>query len=218
MDGLLFDSEALYQRAIAAAAAEGGYDLSAASSLMIGRPVVQSTVILLEHYGPAFPVDAFFEAMFRHFDRMAATDLALKPGVIELLDALDQLQLPRAIATSSGHPRVQAHLDLHQLGRRFHAIVGHGDYAASKPAPDAFLLAAERLGVEPRLCLALEDSPNGVRAAHAAGMMTVMVPDLIEPTEEIRVLCSFVAHDLHEVRRSIFNAKEGREDGRRRPS
>jgi beta-phosphoglucomutase-like phosphatase (HAD superfamily) len=150
MDGLLFDSEALYQRAIALAAAEGNHDLRAASPLMIGRPVVQSRLILLEHHGPSFPVDAFFESMFRHFDRLAATDLALKPGVLELLDTLDQLQLPRAIATSSGHPRVQAHLDLHQLGGRFHAIVGHGDYAASKPAPDAFLLAAKRLGGLPQ--------------------------------------------------------------------
>ena len=65
-------------------------------------------------------------------------------------------------------------------------------------------LAAERLGVEPRLCLALEDSHNGVRSASAAGMMTVMVPDLLDPTDEIRALCAFVAHDLHEVRRVIL--------------
>lgn len=67
-------------------------------------------------------------------------------------------------------------------------------------------MAAEWLGAEPRLCLALEDSHNGVRSACAAGMMTVMVPDLLKPTDEIRALCSFVARDLHEVRRIILSA------------
>lgn len=206
MDGLLFDTEALYQRAIAAAAAEGGHDLTSASSLMIGRPVDQSRRLLLDLYGTVFPVDEFLVAMFRHFDLMVATHLTLKPGVVELLDTLDDLQLPRAIATSSAHHRVQDHLIAHNLGGRFHAIVGHGDYTASKPAPDPFLVAAEWLGAEPRLCLALEDSHNGVRSACAAGMMTVMVPDLLKPTDEIRALCSFVARDLHEVRRIILSA------------
>jgi HAD superfamily hydrolase (TIGR01509 family) len=117
---------------------------------------------------------------------------------------LDELRLPRAIATSSLPHNVRHHLAAHGLIGRFHAIVAHGDYAAGKPAPDPFLMAAERLGVEPRLCLALEDSFNGVRSASSAGMMTVMVPDLLEPTDEIRALCSFVADDLHVVRRLLL--------------
>jgi beta-phosphoglucomutase-like phosphatase (HAD superfamily) len=83
-------------------------------------------------------------------------------------------------------------------------IVGHGDYEAGKPAPDPFLKAAERLGVEPRLCLALEDSHNGIRSASSAGMMTIMIPDLLEPTDEIRELCTFVVRDLLDVRRLIL--------------
>ena len=75
-----------------------------------------------------------------------------------------------------------------------------GDYARAKPAPDPFLTAAERLGVAPQDCLALEDSHNGVRAAHAAGMMTIMVPDLLDATEEMQTLCVRIARDLHEVR------------------
>jgi len=93
----------------------------------------------------------------------------------------------------------------HGLAERFDAIVGRGDYAAGKPAPDPFLKAAERLGVEPRLCLALEDSHNGVRSACAAGMMTVMVPDLVPPTEDIRSLCIAIAADLHGVRELLLN-------------
>jgi beta-phosphoglucomutase-like phosphatase (HAD superfamily) len=87
---------------------------------------------------------------------------------------------------------------------RFDVIVGRGDYEHGKPAPDPFLAAAQRLGVEPRSCLALEDSHNGVRSASSAGMMTIMVPDLLEPTDEIRELCSFVFSDLHEARRLIL--------------
>jgi len=137
---------------------------------------------------------------------MASTRLSLKPGAIELLDALDDLRLPRAIATSSAHHTVEHHLTAHNLAGRFHEIVGYGDYASGKPAPDPFLKAAERLGVEPRLCLALEDSHNGVRSASSAGMITIMVPDLLEPTDEIRGLCTFVARDLHEVRSLILGS------------
>jgi phosphoglycolate phosphatase-like HAD superfamily hydrolase len=108
------------------------------------------------------------------------------------------------IATSSARHTVEHHLTAHNLAGRFHEIVGHGDYASGKPAPDPFLKAAERLGVKPRLCLALEDSHNGIRSASSAGMMTVMVPDLLEPTDEIRGLCTFVARDLLEVR-SLIN-------------
>ena len=79
-------------------------------------------------------------------------------------------------------------------------MVCRGDYEHGKPAPDPFLKAAERLGVEPRLCLALEDSHIGVRSASAAGMMTVMVPDLLEASEDIRRLCVLVVPDLHDVR------------------
>jgi HAD superfamily hydrolase (TIGR01509 family) len=205
MDGLLFDTETLYQRAIISAAVEGGHDVTSAIHLMMGRTWHQSRELLRDHYGPAFPVDEFMTSMVRHFDLMAATNLSLKPGVVELLDTLDDLRLPRAIATSSAYHRVQHHLAAHDLVGRFHEVVAHGDYAASKPAPDPFLKAAKRLRVEPRLCLALEDSHNGVRSASSAGMMTVMVPDLLEPTDEIRELCTVVARDLHEVRDLILS-------------
>src|SRR6202011_3732198 len=134
--------------------------------------------------------------------------LAPKLGALELLDTLDQFGLPRAIATSSSRRTVERHLTAHNLMGRFDAIIGHGDYERGKPAPDPFLKAAERLGVEPYLCLALEDSHNGVRSASSAGMMTIMVPDLLEPTDEIRGLCSFVVRDLREVRALFLAAIE----------
>ncbi len=93
---------------------------------------------------------------------------------------------------------------------RFHAAVAGGDYARSKPFPDPFLKAAEVLGVDPTHCLALEDSHNGIRAAHAAGMMAVMVPDLLEPNEEMHALCVRIIESLHEVRDLIAASEDVR--------
>lgn len=209
MDGLIFDTEALYQEAFLAAATAGKYDLPAALiKRTIGVPWVQSRVFLLERMGTDFPIDQYFEQMIAHFEMLAATQLRLKPGVVELLDFLDELALPRCIATSSAHSTVQSHLSAHGLTGRFHAVIGHGDYAASKPAPDPFLTAARRLGVEPAFCLALEDSYNGVRSASAAGMMTFMIPDLLSPTPEIESLCTGVVSDLHAIRPLILTASE----------
>ncbi len=211
MDGLLVDSETLYQEAILLAAAEGGYtiDLEIVGR-MTGAPWPLTRALLLGHFGDSFPVDTFVEVWLRHYRVIAETRLVLKAGVVELLDALDALRLPRAIATSSSHATVQHHLTATGIVGRFDAIVGAGDYASGKPAPDPYLLAAERLGVAPALCLALEDSHNGVRSAHAAGMMTIMVPDLLEATAEIRELCTLVARDLHEVRRLVLAAAAGK--------
>jgi beta-phosphoglucomutase-like phosphatase (HAD superfamily) len=117
------------------------------------------------------------------------------------------LRLRCAIASSSSRQTIERHLTAHGLSGRFDEIVGNGDYEKGKPAPDPFLKAAERLGVEPSFCLALEDSHNGVRSASSAGMMTVMVPDLLEPTDEMRQLCAFIASDLHEVHRLMLMAK-----------
>jgi beta-phosphoglucomutase-like phosphatase (HAD superfamily) len=212
MDGLLFDTEVLSQEAIQLAAAEGGHEVAIdVFKRTVGLSWAQSRALLLSHFGEAFPVDQFQEAWVRHFWMIAETRLALKLGALELLDTLDQFRLPRAIATSSSRRTVERHLTAHNLLGRFAQIVGHDDYEKGKPAPDPFLKAAERLGVEPHLCLALEDSHNGVRSASSAGMMTIMVPDLLEPTDEIRGLCTFVARDLHGVRRAVLAAIERQE-------
>ena len=205
MDGLLFDTEALYLRAFHAASDEGGHGLTTELFMLtIGGtwPTVQT--VLTDAHGADFPLDDFRAAWHRHAERIAADGVPLKPGALALLDTLDSLGLPRAIATSSRHETAREHLIEHALVHRFHTVVAQGDYAASKPAPDPYLLAAERLGVPPAVCLALEDSHNGVRSASSAGMMTVMVPDLLPPTLEIRALCVFVATDLHQVRDAVL--------------
>lgn len=200
MDGVIFDTEALYQRAYVEASAQGGYDVPlSVIQLTIGVPWVRGRGLLLDRLGERFPVDAYYDRMTDCFLALSATELRLKPGVRELLDLLDDLDIPRCIATSSAHHTVRDHLAAHQLTHRFRTVVGHGDYENSKPSPDPFLVAAERLGVPPSFCVALEDSHGGVRSAAAAGMMTIMVPDLVPPTDEIRGLCHSVVDSLYDV-------------------
>jgi HAD superfamily hydrolase (TIGR01509 family) len=208
MDGLLFDTERLYGVALQSASAALGCAVSHDVFVrLIGTSWTANKALLRQHYGPGFPTEELETVWMEHFHGLIETDLPLKPGALELLDVLDELELPRAIATSSSRRTVQHHLDFHGLAKRFHQVVAHGDYTAGKPAPDPFLKAAERLGVEPGLCLALEDSHNGVRAAVAAGMMTIMVPDLLPPSAEIEALCTLVVGDLHDVRRLIAPAR-----------
>jgi HAD superfamily hydrolase (TIGR01509 family) len=200
MDGLIFDTEPLYRDAIIAAARDGGHDMPLGLYLnLIGLSVEATRTLLSERFREGFDFDVFWTMASKRFYEMAASQLRLKAGVVELLNFLDDARLPRAIATSSRHEDVRHHLSTHGLLDRFQAIVAHGDYARGKPYPDPFLKAADRLGVEPKLCLALEDSYNGVRAASNAGMMTIMVPDLLEATPEMEKLCICVARDLHQI-------------------
>jgi HAD superfamily hydrolase (TIGR01509 family) len=207
MDGLLFDTEALYEQAMTAAGREIGVELTAEffrSTIGSPWPVVRQR--MLERFGPDLAIDAFVAAERRLFGELSHNRSLLKPGVLELLDQLDALGLPCAVATSSSRATVDRHLLSHRLVDRFRCIVAHGDYQRHKPDPEPYLTAAERLGVAPQACLALEDSHHGVRSASAAGMMTVMVPDLLPATDEICALCLHVVPDLHEVARLLREA------------
>jgi HAD superfamily hydrolase (TIGR01509 family) len=209
MDGLLFDTEAIAREAMIATALRLGFQMPEQVFLaMVGLPADSCRVLLLDHYGNDFDVDGYWSAVDVDFAALLTGRKFLKSGVVELLELLDGAGLKCAIATSSHHTHVERNLAMHDLQGRFHFVVAHGDYALGKPNPDPFLKAAERLGVAPENCLALEDSFNGIRAASAAGMMTIMVPDLIPPTDEIRKLCHAVARDLHEVRELLQAASQ----------
>jgi HAD superfamily hydrolase (TIGR01509 family) len=200
MDGLLFDTERLYQEALTLAAVVGRHDVPSNFFYQtVGLPWAKTRALFQSHFGRAFPIDEFETAWVQHFWQIAEGQPLIKPGALELLEVLDRCGLPCAIATSSARRTVERHLETHNLTGRFHSIVSHGDYEKGKPEPDPFLKAAERLGIAPPFCLALEDSPAGVRSASSAGMMTVMIPDLLQPTDEIRRLCALVAADLYEI-------------------
>lgn len=201
MDGLLVDSEVVYCEALTAQAAAMGYELPLdVMKRMIGHTWAGSAHVLTDHFGPAFDTDLMRTGSVERFYQLAQAEIALKTGVLELLDHLDAVAMRRAVCTSSRRVDVEHHLNAHGLMGRFHAILAHGDYPRPKPNPDPYLKAAEALGVAPEDCLALEDSHNGVRSASSAGMMTIMVPDMLDPTEEMHSLCVRIASDLHEVR------------------
>jgi HAD superfamily hydrolase (TIGR01509 family) len=201
MDGLLVDSESLVRDALLHTALKYGRELPMEVFLsMVGMAGPASRQIAIDHFGPDFPAEAYFTAAWTYSRELHETRGApLKPGVAELLDHLEATDLPRAVATSSAHEIVDLQLGRHGIKDRFQTIVAAGDYPRGKPHPDPYLTAAARLGVDPTHCLALEDSHNGVRAAAAAGMMTVMVPDLLDATDEMRGLCVAIAPSLHAV-------------------
>ncbi len=201
MDGLLVDSEVIYAEALGAQAIAMGRNLPLeVIKRMIGHTWPGSAAVLRQHFGPDFDDQALKDGAVARFHEIARAGVALKAGVLEFLDHLDVLRLPRALCTSSRRAAVDLHFAEHGLAARFDAVLAHGDYLRPKPDPEPYLKAAQALGVDPADCLALEDSHNGVRAAAGAGMMTVMVPDMLDPTEEMESLCVRIARDLHEVR------------------
>jgi len=204
MDGLLVDTETLFRDAMMEVTARHGRDLPLSVFLrMVGLPREDSRAVAMTHFGEGFDYEPWIAEVTEAAHARLEVGVAVKTGVTELLDDLEAAGIPCAVATSSGHTSVELQLGPNGLLRRFQAVVAAGDYVRGKPAPDPFLEAARRLGVDPVDCLALEDSHNGVRAAHAAGMMTVMVPDLLEATDEMRDLCITIARTLHDVRDMI---------------
>lgn len=204
MDGLLVDTESIWRDAQMAESEARGHPLPLeVLHSLIGLPWEHSQLKLLAHFGERFDAQDYLEAAVRRVVAIKTEGVAVKTGVVEILDLLDHLALPRAIATSSTHEIVHEHLGQSGLLPRFHAVMARGDYEKAKPHPDPYLRAAEAIGVDPASCLALEDSHMGVRAAHAAGMMTVMVPDLLEATDEMHALCVGVADTLHEVHHAL---------------
>ena len=201
MDGLLVDTEVVVLRAMQRASAMIGGELPpAVFKRMVGLTNEASDAIVVEHFGPGFDLASWSADVSAHFREELAAGIALKAGVLEILDHLDAAGLPRAIATSSSLASVRHSLGPHGLVERFDALITRDVQTRGKPHPEPYLKAAAALGVDPAVCLALEDSHNGVRAAHAAGMMTIMVPDMLDPTEEMHALCVRIARDLHEVR------------------
>jgi HAD superfamily hydrolase (TIGR01509 family) len=147
------------------------------------------------------PVDAdeFMTTwMHRYFNATTAA-VPLMKGVLDLLDHLEDAGVPKAVATSTRTEHARDKLAKSGILHRFSHVTGGDQVERGKPAPDIYLKAARRMNVDPAACLALEDSPNGVRAALAAGMRVIQIPALVQPDEQIRALGHTVLVDLHEV-------------------
>jgi beta-phosphoglucomutase-like phosphatase (HAD superfamily) len=210
MDGLILDTEPLALRAWAECAAALGVAFDEALGLrMVGRNFADCGELLRDTYAAPYPVDAVLERWHATYDAIVARDgVALKAGVGEILDWLDEARLPRAVATSTRRERARAKLAHAAVLERFDTVVGGDDVARGKPAPDIYLEAARRLGVAPGHCLVLEDSEPGVRAGLAAGMAVVMVPDLVAPPAELAAAGVRIAPSLLEARAHLASLRE----------
>lgn len=200
MDGTLIDSETIYILGMQDAARTLGLELPLAlCHAMVGVPSRECNQMLQDHYGAGFDLSVFRGHFSTSVQRRMSEQVPLKAGVVELLDFLARQGLPLAVATSAARTTAERNLGRAGLLDRFTALATRDDVAHAKPAPDVYLEAARRLGVAPQRCVAFEDSSIGVLAAHAAGMRTVMIVDILPPTDEARAKALHVATDLHEV-------------------
>lgn len=216
MDGLLLDTEVLYRAAIFAACAAQGHEMVDHVHLsLIGTPKDLGDAKLTAYFGATFDLERYHVACGQHFDRLCETEVPLRPGVRSLLRVLEDAAIPTAVATSTARPQAEAQLRKAGLFDSFDVLVTRSEVQRGKPHPETFLRAAELLNVDPSNCLALEDSHNGVRAATAAGMATIMIPDLLRPNAEIEKLCVGVLASLDDVRIRFFASHEVTESARR---
>lgn len=200
MDGLMFDSERLAHEAWRDALAAHGYALDEAVYLRaVGRTVDEAKAVFVEAFGPDVPIAEIEADKARRLRELLDPAPPLKPGLLALLDELDRLGLLTAVASATATAEVRRRLTVAGLDARFDVVVGGDEVGAGKPAPDLFLRAAERLGADPAECVVLEDSEAGVKAAAAADMTPVMVPDLVPPSPACRALAAHVVGSLEEV-------------------
>lgn len=201
MDGLVLDSEKLYSRFWREACLFYGHDMSYEQSLKMRA--------LNRHLGEAMlksffgPDTDYIKLRTKRIELMDAfverEGVELKPGIRELMAHLREKNIPAAIASSSPLPRIRSHLSRHGLDVQFAALCSGHDVPNGKPAPDIYQYAANRLGLKPEECMALEDAPSGITSAYRAGCLTVMVPDQDQPRSEEKAMLYAKADSLADV-------------------
>ncbi len=201
MDGLILDSERVYDRAMAEAGKSLGY--------LLGECFLQRTRgvnaglfnrMIYEEFGKEFPL-AEFRSTYREilWEILQKEGLEIKPGFQELHRYLAKNHLQYCLATSTNRQMTEKLLHIAGIGDIFHSIICGDEVKLGKPHPEIYQKAAALLHVRPAECLVLEDSVNGIKAGHAAGCRVIMVPDLTEPSEEVKRLCERICEDLFEV-------------------
>jgi HAD superfamily hydrolase (TIGR01509 family) len=188
MDGLMLDTERpmipLWQQA----AKLFGRDIPLETVYRtIGINGASMRSLFLQEYGPDFPYEDILQEMTRlNVELFEREGIAHKPGLIALLDHLASIGIPLGVATSTRRERALWKMKIAGITDRFEILACGDEIANGKPAPDIFLLAAERLGKPPSECVGFEDSPAGLQGLHAAGIRSVFVKDIIDPSPEIR--------------------------------
>ena len=208
MDGVLYDTESISMQSWR----EAGKQMSVPD---VGQTVLDCMGMnrkgMFEYfyvkYGPDFPVEAFLDrTRALSVEAIRRNGLPVMKGAKEVLAFLNHQGYPLALASSTRQKTVLAHLEETGMRHFFRAVVCGDMVENSKPAPDIYELACKRLGTEPAKTVAVEDSFNGIRSAHAAGMLPLMVPDMMAPTPEIEALLWKKCTSLFEVIR-LFGGK-----------
>lgn len=198
MDGVLFDTERLCMDGWEEIARRKGIEgMKKVAYDSIGRNLNDTRELTLAAYGQDFDFEGFRSEVSKWcHERIDTQGLPIKPGVKELLDYLKEQGYRIGLASSSRRQSVMKNLELAGVTSYFEEIITGDMVEHSKPLPDIYLLACEKLGVNPGDAYGIEDSPNGIRSAHAAGMKPIMVPDLLPPDAEMEERCLVILDDL----------------------
>jgi HAD superfamily hydrolase (TIGR01509 family) len=211
MDGLLLDSERIAYSIGREASEHLGlpWDHEVAMR-MIGSNSRDGYQLLRDAFGPDFPIEEHQAEFGRRYERAIDEGrFPLKPGAHELLDLLEAMDLPRAVATSTRRSRALPKLAAVGLLERFSGVVAGDEISRGKPAPDIYLAAARLMHTPAQDCLVLEDSNTGVRGALAAGAQVLMVPDMLAPAEDVLASGVRAVASLSEVARLLAAGRDG---------
>lgn len=213
MDGVIFDSERLVLEGWIMIAEKYGFaDIEEVYYRCVGVNSTLTKEIFLKHYGADFPYDTYkneCSALFH--SRYDGGRLPMKSGVTDLLSYLKEEKYLIGLASSTRQAVVTQEIKDAGLMEYFDNLTCGDMVKKSKPEPDIFLQACESLGVLPEEVITIEDSYNGIRAAYRAGTIPVMVPDMIQPDEEMKRLSCRICKDLLEVREwfsdAVYNSR-----------
>ena len=201
MDGVIFDTERLVIEFWKEVAKKHNIpNVEHTCIQCLGTNRVRTREIFLENYGADFPFDPYRAEVTELFNtHYKGVPLPTKPGVRELLSYLQEQDIKVGLASSTAQHLVRDEIGTAGLLPYFQTLVCGDMVEHSKPAPDIFLKACEILNADPTKSIAIEDSFNGIRSAHCAGMTPIMVPDQVQPTDEIRTLAFHVMPSLLNV-------------------
>ena len=206
LDGVLLDSEQVWDEIREQLVRErGGTWTDTAQRDMMGMSSPEWSRYMHDRLGLAEPPDEINAEVVRRLQARYARDLPLLPGAVDSVRRLAG-EWPLGLATSSNRPVIETVLDAAELRPFFAATVSSEEVARGKPAPDVYLEAARRLGVEPAHCAAIEDSQNGIRSARTAGMRVIAIPNPHFPPGDALRDADAVVASLDELTSAVISA------------
>ncbi len=205
MDGLMFDTEKLIYRSWKESCKKYKQNISDDIFIeSIGLNRKKTIEAYKKYYDESFPYEGIINETARIFDNHIRSEgVPLKEGLLELLEYNKKKQLKMALATSTKRDRTELMLNLSGTRKYFDLVLCGDEIINGKPDPEIFLKTAKKLNCRPENCIVLEDSKNGIIAAHKAGMLPIMVPDIIKTTKEIEDMVFKKFDSLKEVKSFI---------------